>query len=81
MGNIYLPNWKINLPDWKSVVGYIYLPNCALVLKFMLVFLIEICLHLLCFGVINLIKRGNISSIPKKRSLGYILDMVKSEEQ
>ena len=38
------------------------------------------CLYLLCFGVIKLII-GTISSILKERSLGWILDMLRSEEQ
>ena len=42
---------------------------------------VEICLHLLCFGVIKLAKIGNISSIPKESSLGYLLDMLSLEEQ
>jgi hypothetical protein len=45
------------------------------------VIFIEKFLHLFCFGVIKLVRMGNISSIPKERSLGYILDMLKSEEQ
>ena len=42
---------------------------------------VRICLHLLCFGAIKLIKMGNISSIPKQNSLGHILDTLRSEEQ
>ena len=38
-------------------------------------------LHLFCFGVIKLVRMGNISSIPKERSLGCILDMLRSEKQ
>ena len=42
---------------------------------------VGICLRLLHFGVIKLIKMGNVSSILKERSLGCILDMLRSEEQ
>ena len=41
---------------------------------------VGICLLLLYFGAIKLIKLGNISSILKERSLGCILDMLRSEE-
>ena len=42
---------------------------------------IEICLCLLCFGVIKLIKMGNISSMLKESFLRPILIMLRSEEQ
>ena len=42
---------------------------------------VRICLHLLCFGAIKLIKMGNISSILKQNSLGHILDTLRSEQQ
>ena len=42
---------------------------------------VGICVRLLCFDVIKLIKMGNISSVTKERSLGHILDMLRSEEQ
>ena len=41
---------------------------------------VRICLHLLCFGAIKLIKMGSISSILKQNSLGHILDTLWSEE-
>ena len=34
----------------------------------------------LCFSVIKFIKLGNISSVLKERSLGSILDMLRSEQ-
>ena len=45
------------------------------------VIFIELFLHLFSFGVIKLVRMGNISSIPKEISLGCILDMLRSEEQ
>lgn len=46
-----------------------------------MLFLLEFVLRVLHFGVIKLIKMGNVSSILKERSLGCILDMLRSEEQ
>ena len=42
---------------------------------------VGICVCVLCFGAIKLIKLGAISSVPKERSLGHILVMLRSEEQ
>ena len=44
---------------------------CASMLEFVCA---GICLHLLCFGVIKLIKMGNTPSILKESPLGLILD-------
>ena len=53
----------------------------ASMLESVYVIFIELFLHLFSFGVIKLVRMGNISSIPKERSLGCVLDMLRSEEQ
>ena len=47
---------------------------CASMPEFVWTFCVGICLRLLCFGVIKLIKMGNTPSIPKESPLGHILD-------
>ena len=42
---------------------------------------VGIFLYLLCFGVIKLVKMGNISSILKEGSLACILNVLRSGEQ
>ena len=78
------------LPGWTSFacfVGSVYLPELGLCTVALCIdagicaIVVEIRLHLLCFGVIKLIEMGNISSTPKESSLGHILDMLRSEKQ
>ena len=54
---------------------------CASMLEFVCAIFLGICTCLLCFGVIKLIKMGNISSILKESFLRPILIMLRSEEQ
>ena len=64
------------LPDLGTclLVLVFILVLCASMLEFVCAFCVGICLHLLCFGVIKLVKVGNTTSIPKENPLGHILD-------
>ena len=66
-----------NVDVYLSGVSFLY----AFMLGSICAAVVGICVHLVCFGVIKLIKMGNVSSILKERSLGCILDMLRSEEQ
>ena len=66
-----------NVDVYLSGVSFLY----AFMLGSICAAVVGICVHLLCFGVIKLVKMGNILSVLKARSLGCVLNVLRSGEQ